>query len=285
MYTPLMSSLPSRLTVACNQRGYSPTASPPSISDYNYALLKDDVFGLADAMGWGAFHLVGHDHGAVLGWTVVGDERAEGRVLTYSALSIPHIDAFSEGLYGEGEDEEQVIASQYFSIFVLPDSASLNAYALYLGMGQTSGRQKEYGSLYSKASDFQKALWWYNGAMDAGVMSMPRSMTKGELWDKGAYAMAAMRALYGGGGVDGHGAENPTGKVGKGIKVLYVCGGEDSYILCDHDYAKRTEEYVEGDYTNFVAKCGHSVLDVGDCDSMEERDKVIKAIIDRIGEE
>ncbi|GMH72395.1 hypothetical protein TrRE_jg749, partial [Triparma retinervis] len=228
------------------------------------------------------FHLVGHDHGAVLGWTVAADERAKGRVLSYSALSVPHVDAFSEGLYGDGEDEDQVIASQYFSVFVMEDSASMNFNALYLTMGQTSGRRKEYGSLYSSPSDFQKALWWYNGAMDAGVMSMPRSMTAAELWGKGALAMSAMRAAFGGGGEDGAAAASPTGPI-SGVPVLYVCGGNDAYILCDHEYARRTREYVVGaDYRNVVVGCGHAVLDEGDCENVAERDKVLDAIIGRI---
>ena len=283
MYTPLMTSLSlsGYPSYACNQRGYSPTASPNSVEDYNYKLLKDDVFNIADALGWDKFHIVGHDHGAVLGWTVVGDDRAKGRVISYSALSVPHVDAFSEGLLGDMEDDDQVMASQYFSVFVMDDSASLNFNFLYLTMGQTSGRRKEYGSLYSNPSEFQKALWWYNGAISAGVLSMPRTLTVSELFSAGYYALAAMRAAYGGGGEDGIAATNPTGVI-TNIPILYVCGSNDSYILCDHEYARKTRNYVEGDYRNLVVGCGHNVLDEGDCEDVGERDKVVDAIIDRI---
>ena len=95
--------------------------------------------------------------------------------------------------------------------------------------------------------------------------------------------MAAFRGFYGGGGEDGHPATNPTGPV-NGIDVLYVCGGNDGYILCDHSYAQETEGYVVGgDYVSVVVECGHSVLDVGDCKSEGERDKVINAIMERVG--
>jgi len=71
-----------------------------------------------------AFHLVGHDHGACLGWKVAGEgTRGSQRILSYTALSIPHIDAFSAGLVGGEADKDQQDSSQYFALFVQNGSA------------------------------------------------------------------------------------------------------------------------------------------------------------------
>ena len=48
---------------------------------------------------------MGHDHGGILGWTVAeGDQK---RVISYTSMSIPHVDAFSKGLVGKNADPDQ----------------------------------------------------------------------------------------------------------------------------------------------------------------------------------
>jgi hypothetical protein len=64
-YMPLMRLLASHgyHSVACNQRGYSPRASPDDESAYDYNLLAQDTFDIADAvnltLGGTTFHLIG----------------------------------------------------------------------------------------------------------------------------------------------------------------------------------------------------------------------------------
>ena len=121
MYMPLMRLLANEgyKSVACNQRGYSPGAAPDNVADYNYNVLRDDVFNIADAVNFtGQFHLVGHDHGAALGFYAAASPRGEARILSYSSLSIPHLAAFADGLFGPTADIEQQIASQYFTMYV-----------------------------------------------------------------------------------------------------------------------------------------------------------------------
>ena len=43
---------------------------------YSYSTMIADVWELADAFGFGKFHLVGHDHGAGLGWVAAADAKA-----------------------------------------------------------------------------------------------------------------------------------------------------------------------------------------------------------------
>ena len=152
MYTSVMATLAAQgySSIACDQRGYSTQARPEHEADYDYDVLESDVWAIADAVGFPKFHLVGHDHGAVLGWKTAAAQRGAERILSYSALSIPHVDAFSAGLFGPDADVEQQVASQYFSMFLMKDSASLDFSALFHLMGTG----------FPDATAFQRALWW-----------------------------------------------------------------------------------------------------------------------------
>jgi pimeloyl-ACP methyl ester carboxylesterase len=281
MYLPLMTSLAKLgyTSLACNQRGYSPRASPSSVSDYNYNYLASDVLQIATAAGFPSFHLVAHDHGAVLSWVLAASEAGSKRVKTLSALSIPHVDAFSDGLYGPNADVLQQYASQYFSMFVLPDSASINAYFWYLSLGLTSGRGREYSSGLSAyaAADFQKALWWYNGVTDAGVMAFPPNYSSSQLVAAGQYSSAFLRTLFPPVPPnDGRPAPNRSGPVS--MPALYVCGASDPSILCNREYAMKTSEFCKGGYEYVEVACGHDVLSKG----CKDADKVNAAIIRNI---
>jgi pimeloyl-ACP methyl ester carboxylesterase len=257
-------------SVACDQRGYSPHARPQNETDYNYNLLRDDVFNIAAAVGFSKFHLVAHDHGAVLGWYAAGDPRGKAQFLSYSALSIPHDDAFAAGLQGPNADLGQQMASQYFSMFTLKDSASIHGYAMYLTMGLTDG--------FSSADDFQKALWWYNGAMAVGVIARPPIMTADFLEKHGQTAMSALRWLYGGTPDNGIDQKVKIGKIE--TPVLFACGTSDDAILCNQPYALKTADYCDAKtYQHIAVDCGHGLLS---CSKSTETQKVMDAIVNRI---
>jgi len=121
MYVPLLRRLAALnySSIACNQRGYSLDA-PQNEQDYLYQNLRQDAFAVA-AVYFGSstrFHLIGHDHGAMLGWTMAASDNAHTRIASWTALSVPHADAFSNGLYGPNSDVDQQISSQYFTMFV-----------------------------------------------------------------------------------------------------------------------------------------------------------------------
>ena len=89
--------------LACDQRGFSPGASPNISTEYNYDFLAKDIFAISDSyfgVG-GKFHVVAHDQGGRVGWHSLrpaGSGRS--RYLSYSALAEAHSDAFSDTLYG-----------------------------------------------------------------------------------------------------------------------------------------------------------------------------------------
>lgn len=104
--------------IAPNQRGYSPGARPANVEDYELTLLVADVLGMADELGVERFHLVGHDWGAAVAWVVA--VTAPERLISLTALSVPHPDAFATVL--ADMTSCQYGASAYFDFFVMPTS-------------------------------------------------------------------------------------------------------------------------------------------------------------------
>ena len=104
--------------MAPDQRGYSPGARPTEVEAYRVPLLVGDVLAIADAVGAERFHIVGHDWGAVIAWSVA--VAAPDRVITANPVSVPHPDAFARVL--ADPESCQPEASSYFDLFVQPNS-------------------------------------------------------------------------------------------------------------------------------------------------------------------
>ncbi|GAB6986236.1 alpha/beta fold hydrolase [Nocardioides pyridinolyticus] len=100
-------------TFAMDQRGYSPGARPSGRHSYRMHHLVGDVAALITAIGR-PVHLVGHDWGAAVGWAVAG--REPERVLTYTALSVPHPAAFARAM----KSHSQRRRSRYMAVFNIP---------------------------------------------------------------------------------------------------------------------------------------------------------------------
>ncbi len=104
--------------VAPDQRGYSPDARPEEVAAYGVEALVGDVLAVADAVGAATFHLVGHDWGASVSWSLAAAHPE--RVRTLTALSVPHLAAFGRALR---EDPEQQRLSAYIGRFRKPGEA------------------------------------------------------------------------------------------------------------------------------------------------------------------
>ena len=166
--------------VAPDQRGYSPDVRPPDVRDYQLVDLTGDVLAIADALGWSAFDLVGHDWGATLAWLVAADH--PDRVRTLTAVSMPHPSAFGEALR---EDEDQVMRAQHLQLYrsstgtaekrLLADDAA--------GLRQAFDRRippsriEDYLGRLREPGALTAALNWYRATpltrLEAGKISVP----------------------------------------------------------------------------------------------------------------
>lgn len=104
--------------LAPNLRGYSAGARPPGVEFYDQAHLVRDVLDLLDACGLGGAHLVGHDWGAMVAWSVAA--RHPDRVRTLTAVSVPHPAAFAEALAGDADQQQR---SRYIGLLLAPGKA------------------------------------------------------------------------------------------------------------------------------------------------------------------
>ena len=168
MWTPLMEALASEgyRCLAPDQRGYSPGARPDKVEHYSYDMLASDVLALADAMGFGRIHLVGHDHGAGVGWATVFDNA--DRIQSWTALSVPHIAAFVNAIRTDPDQQER---SKYISFFVQPElpekEFSANDYQSFKEWWTFSSAEEveDYLSVFKQEGALTAALNWYRAAV------------------------------------------------------------------------------------------------------------------------
>ena len=167
MWIPLLGALEGAgyHCLAPDQRGYSPGARPDGIEHYRYEDMASDVIALADAAGFERFHLVGHDWGAGCGWSVV--QLHPERLLSWSALSVPHMAAFGAAIRNDPDQQQR---STYITFFQEPGLAeaalSANDYTALKAVWSASSDEEraEYLSVFTQPGALTGALNWYRGS-------------------------------------------------------------------------------------------------------------------------
>lgn len=175
--------------VAPDQRGYSPGARPVGVEHYRMSHLVQDALTVADAMGLAQFHLLGHDWGAQVGWSLC--ERAPERVQSFTALSVPHPRAFATAYR---QDAEQERASSYIGVFWQPgvgerwladdDWAGLRR----MLTGLAAGEVEHYVERLSEPGAVTAALSWYR-AMESDSLAAPTRVPTTYVWSTGDAAL------------------------------------------------------------------------------------------------
>jgi len=182
--------------VAPDQRGYSPDARPPRVSDYAMEHLVGDVLGLADALGLDAFHLVGHDWGASLAWIVAARHAARLRSLT--AVSVPHLAAYNAALQADPDQQER---SSYIRLMreegkaedVLLEDDGRRLRAMYDGKIPAT-HVDAYVDFFLDRPALTAALAWYR-AMTAALADTPAvSVPTTFVWSDGDWAIGRTSA-------------------------------------------------------------------------------------------
>ena len=148
--------------IAPNQRGYSQGARPSEISEYRIDNLVEDVLDIADTMNIDKFHLVGHDWGSAVGWVVTATNK--DRILTWTALSVPHLDAFGDAIVNDKTQENKSSYIDFFRMKFLPELyfKFLNYRNLKNIWSSSSELQIEkYMNVFSQRNAITGALNWY----------------------------------------------------------------------------------------------------------------------------
>lgn len=111
--TPLLADAGYRV-LAPDQRGYSPGARPPGRRPYRLDCLVADVVQLADHAGVDRFHVMGHDWGGAVAWSLAAWHPE--RLHTVTSLATPHPRAFLRSML----TSTQLLHSWYMAFFQLP---------------------------------------------------------------------------------------------------------------------------------------------------------------------
>src|SRR5438132_5163649 len=111
--------------VAPSQRGYSAGARPDphNASNYHIDRLMDDAMAIVKASGYGdaRFHLVGHDWGGSIAWSLA--DRTPQRIASLTVLSRPHPNSFNRAL--QMPDGDQAHRSRHHKAFLEPNAADV----------------------------------------------------------------------------------------------------------------------------------------------------------------
>lgn len=184
--------------VVPDQRGYSRDARPLDVAEYSIELLVGDALGLLDAAGIDQVHLVGHDWGALVAWTLAAN--APGRVKSLTAISVPHPAAFGRALQGDLDQQQR---SAYLQLFQAPngvaeqvllahDAAKLRA--MY-GPEVPAEAVGEYVARLSEPGALSAALSWYRALSPAQLLVVPPvSVPTTFVWGAGDVAIGRVAA-------------------------------------------------------------------------------------------
>ncbi|BAQ18621.1 alpha/beta fold hydrolase [Methyloceanibacter caenitepidi] len=198
MWEPLLAALRKAgyRAIAFDQRGYSPGARPRLENDYTKGKLANDVLAVADAAGFEKFHVIGHDFGGAIAWTLA--DRYPERVLSLTSLAMPHPMALSEAL---SNPSPQWPASSYVLFYrlpVVPELAMSFDQAALLTRWKWSRHPKdqvaEYRRVFGEPGAIHAALDWYRAfefrSLDpAGKVRPPTLFLWGE--EDGAFSRAS----------------------------------------------------------------------------------------------
>jgi pimeloyl-ACP methyl ester carboxylesterase len=154
--------------IAPSQRGYSSGARPDLKEPANYHIdrLMDDAMAIvaASAYGEARFHLVGHDWGGSIAWSLA--DRYPQRLASLTILSRPHPNAFNRAL--QAPDGEQAKRSKHHKAFLEPDAADVvladNSKWLrdrWAANGVPSGAMEKHLAVLGNKDAMEGALAWY----------------------------------------------------------------------------------------------------------------------------
>jgi pimeloyl-ACP methyl ester carboxylesterase len=165
MWEPLMARLAGDgyHCVAPDQRGYSPGARPQEAGAYRYEDIAADALGLAQALGFERFHLIGHDWGAIAGWAAL--TLRPGPVASWTALSVPHYLAFARAVR---DDPDEGAYRSILGRLLAEDGSTEAALAAddFAGLRaawvhSTPAEVEDYLAVFGQPGASRGALSWY----------------------------------------------------------------------------------------------------------------------------
>ncbi|MDW3650787.1 MAG: alpha/beta hydrolase [Bacteroidia bacterium] len=209
--------------IAFDQRGYSPGARPEELEEYHIDKLTEDVLAVADKVGFDQFHLAGHDWGSAVGWNVSMNHPE--RVLSWSALSIPHIGLFFDAVLTHPEQQKRSSYIHQLRIPIIPEY-------MFVSNGQKRVREG-MAKIPAKYLDEYLAIQAEKGATTA-MLNWYRALEIDEV----------------------EGIESLKQKIK--VPTLFIWGTEDGVVA--PEIIPDQKELIEAPYEEVALESGHSLM-------------------------
>lgn len=180
-------------TIAPSQRGYSPSARPRGRRHYRTSELTADIVALIEQVGRGPVHIVGHDWGALVAWSVAA--RHPDLVRSLTTVSVPHPGAFLRSM----TQSRQALMSWYIYFFQLPwlPEAVITKIRSVLptALGRTGMTSDEIAVVRREIIDggaLTGGLNWYRAMLLDGPSGLSRKVSAPttHVWSSGDTALA-----------------------------------------------------------------------------------------------
>jgi pimeloyl-ACP methyl ester carboxylesterase len=157
--------------VAPDMRGYDLSSKPQSASAYETGLLAGDIAGLIKHFGEQSAHVVGHDWGAVVAYTVA--MRHPETVKRLAILNVPHPVRMAQGL----RSPKQLRKSWYMFFFQIPRLPEYLISRDDYSFAKRSLRADSKGSFTDEDLERYVEAWSQPGAL-TGMINYYRAMMR-----------------------------------------------------------------------------------------------------------
>lgn len=175
--------------VAYDVRGAGESSRPADQSGYRLPQLVSDVGAVIDGLGVDRVHLLGHDWGAIQGWTAVTDDSVLARIASLTSISGAHLDYAGRFLRSPRTPRalvdvaRQILASSYIWFFLCPvapeiairSRAQVKVFEAVERIGRSSTRSRRDASPRS-LDDYLNGLNLYRANMPAPLMAPPAQL-------------------------------------------------------------------------------------------------------------
>ncbi|GAB2520286.1 alpha/beta fold hydrolase [Nocardia heshunensis] len=227
-------------TIAPTQRGYSPGARPRGRYAYRMTALVGDTVALIDALGVGPVHVVGHDWGSAVAWSLAAAR--PDLVATLTSVSIPHPGAFIRTAL----TTSQLLRTPYMVLFQVPWLPELALAKLLPALSDPQHPQRRERALAASGMDAESLDRVVHDIIGGGALK---------------YSINWYRAML---------IADPRKAFRKvTVPTTHVSSTRDHYIVPEN--AALTGHYVEGPFTHEVLDATHWIA--------EERPAELAAVI------
>jgi len=169
--------------VVPDQRGYNLSEKPAGIANYRIDVLAQDIVGLADALGFDAWSVAGHDWGAAVAWQLAFTEpRGLQRV---AVLNVPA----PQVMQAHVRRPKQAMRSWYMLAFQVPVLVEVwLTRANGMGLAKTIAKDARpgtfddhldrYAASYLRPGAMSGMLAWYRAAVRLPPPELPRDRVR-----------------------------------------------------------------------------------------------------------